>query len=95
MQKDWNLQLADTLSEEEIINRLADKLVQYLEKGPDAFYQLMYRLDISEKKLKATFGDKDVAQKIARLIYERQLQKAESRQRHKTKIQDDDPELKW
>jgi plasmid maintenance system antidote protein VapI len=95
LQNDWGLQLNDVVSEEEIIAKLADKIVQVLERGPETFFQLMYRLDISEKKLNAILQDENVPLKIARLVYDRQLQKVESRLTNKTKIQDDDPELKW
>ncbi|MFI5196118.1 MAG: hypothetical protein ACHQD8_03445 [Chitinophagales bacterium] len=94
LQNDWDLQLPDTLSEEAILKLLADRVVTILERGPETFFQLMYRLDISEKKLNAVLQDDDVAGKIARLIYDRQLQKIQSRLANKVS-KDDDPELKW
>ncbi len=93
--QEWGLVAPDRLSEEALLKLLADRVVDYLEKGPDAFYQLMYRIDISEKKLNSIIGDKDVAHKIARLIYDRQVQKLQSRRAHKAQRTDDDPELKW
>jgi hypothetical protein len=97
LKSDWGLQLPDTLTEEEILKLLAEKIVPIIQKGPDAFYQLMYRLDISEKKLMAILHEKDVADKIARLIYDRQLQKIRSRQAHRNQQHNDitDPDLKW
>lgn len=94
LKQDWDLQLPDSLSEEAILRLLADRVVTILERGPETFFQLMYRLDISEKKLNAVLEDDDVAGKIARLIYDRQLQKIQSRHINKVKA-DDDPELKW
>ncbi len=70
---------ANTLSEEAIVNALADRLAQIITQGPDAFYRLMYRLDVSEKKIRAITGTNDVAQKVARFVYERQVQKVLSR----------------
>lgn len=93
--QDWDLQLPDMLSEEAILKLLADRIVTILEHGPETFFQLMYRLDIPEKKLNAVLQDDDVAMKIARLIYDRQLQKIQSRLTNKVKRESDDPELKW
>ena len=93
--QDWDLRLPDTLSEEAILRLLADRIVDILERGPETFFQLMYRLDISEKKLNAVLQDDDVAMKIARLIYDRQLQKIHSRLANRMPRESDDPELKW
>lgn len=95
LRDDWDLVLPPTLSEEAILKLLADRVVLLIERGPDAFYQLMYRLDISEKKLNAILGDEHMAAKIAWLIYERQLQKIESRRKNKSERTDTDQELKW
>jgi len=92
---DWDLRLPDTLSEEAILKLLADRIVTILERGPDTFFQLMYRLDISEKKLNTVMQEDDVAAKIARLIYDRQLQKIQSRIANRKKTESDDPELRW
>ena len=93
--QDWDLRLPDMLSEEAILKLLADRIVTILERGPETFFQLMYRLDISEKKLNAVLRDDDVAAKIARLIYDRQVQKIRSRLANRKTSESDDPELKW
>ncbi len=93
--QDWDLRLPDMLSEEVILKLLADRIVTILERGPETFFQLMYRLDISEKKLNAVLRDDDVAAKIARLIYDRQIQKIQSRLANRKTSESDDPELKW
>lgn len=95
LQGDWGLQLPDILSEEAILKLLADKIVTILERGPETFFQLMYRLDISEKKLTAILGDEQVASKIARLVYDRQLQKIQSRLAHRKTNEQGDPDLNW
>jgi len=94
LQGDWDIQLPDSLTEEAILQLLAAKIVAVLERGPEVFFQLMYRLDISEKKLNAVLLDQDVAMKTAKLVYDRQLQKIQSRQAFRGE-QSDDPELKW
>ena len=95
LKDDWELLLPDTLSEEAILQSLADRIVQVLERGSETFFQLMYRLDISEKKLNAVLQEDDVPVKIARLVYDRQLQKIKSRHEKRAKNNNDDPELKW
>ena len=95
LDSEWDLHLPEgTLSEEAILQLLADRIVRVLEHGPDTFFQLMYRLDISEKKLTAILDDDNVAAKIARLVYDRQLQKISKRSSPKDP-DIDDPELKW
>jgi len=95
LQNDWGIVLPQTLTEENILKLLADKVVQIIDRGPETFYQLMYRIDISEKKLNSVLGEGDVPAKIARLIYDRQLQKIKSRQAFKGKAEESDPDLKW
>ncbi len=92
---DWDIQLPETLYEDAILKVLADKVVLLLERGPETFFQAMYRLDISEKKLTAILNDEHVAHKIARLVYDRQLQKIQSRIDNKVKNESNDPDLAW
>jgi hypothetical protein len=92
---DWDLELPNTLSEEVILQLLADRLLTFIERGSETFFQLMYRLDISEKKLNAVLQQDDVPMKIARLVYDRQLQKIVSRHENRMPKNEDDPELKW
>jgi hypothetical protein len=86
------------LTEEAILQLLADKIAGIVASGQQPFYQLMYRVDISEKKLAQIAGGDDIAQKIARLVYDRQVQKLQSRMAHR-KFREtqnpDDPELTW
>ncbi|MBS1584820.1 MAG: hypothetical protein JSS82_04675 [Bacteroidetes bacterium] len=96
LKRDWEISLPATVSEEEILHQLAKRVAQLIESGPENFFQLMYRLDISEKKLNAVIGDEDVAGKIARLIYERQLQKIKSREYFRNaNAMKDDEDLSW
>jgi hypothetical protein len=95
LKNDWDIVVPDTLSEEAILKLLADRVVQILERGPETFFQLMYRIDISEKKLNVILHEEKVADKIARLIYDRQLQKIKSRLAHKNSGNTTDPDLSW
>jgi hypothetical protein len=95
LEAEWHLERPEVLTEEAILQLLAQKLTEIIQKGPEAFFQLMYRLDISEKKLNAAIGDTETAQKIARLVYDRQLGKIISRRENKQDKTDWDPELEW
>ena len=94
-EKDWELQVPETFTEAQLLELLAAKISMLVEKQPETFFQLMYRLDIPEKKLNAVLGNMDTVDKIARLIYERQLEKARSRQQYRNNSEDIDKNLQW
>ena len=56
---------------------------------------MLYRLDISEKKIKEVLHHEDIAKQIAKLIYERQIQKYNSRLVNKTSAEEKDKDLLW
>ncbi len=95
LQSEWGLLPPDIISEEELLRLLAERILVIIQQGPDAFFQLMYRLDISEKKLNEVLGSDGAAEKIARLVYNRQLEKIKSRFANRQDPGDVDPELKW
>ena len=95
LQATWGLQKLDMISEEALLQMLAQKITEILQQGPEAFFQLMYRLDISEKKLNAVVGSEDAARQIARLVYDRQLGKIKSRHDHRQTPGNIDPDLEW
>ena len=95
IKEEWGIEFSGLISEEVILHQLARRIVELIEEGPDHFVQLMYRLDISEKKLHGVLGEEDFAEQIARLIYDRQLQKIKSREMHRQVPDDADPDLKW
>lgn len=95
LQQEWGLAIPTALTETDLLDKLAERVMQLVNEGPDAFYQLMYRLDIPERKLQGTAGHLDAAHRIARLIYERQLQKIRSREYYKRTGDIPDADLKW
>ena len=95
LKSEWNLLAPEMLSEEELLHLLAERVRQLIDEGPESFYQLMYRLDISERKLHAAAGSSDVADTIARLIYDRQIEKIKSRNKYRQSKDNIDPDLKW
>jgi len=98
LQREWDVILPEMVSEAEILARLEQRVVEILQRGPDEFFQLMYRLDVSENKLNnAMYTSSTPAADIARLIYDRQVQKVKTsrafRQSHQ--LTEDDEELRW
>ncbi len=89
--------LAPQLSMETFRVRLAAYLNDLINRDFEKLVQLLYRLDVSEKKLKAMLSQPsqaDAGQVIADLILERQLQKVELRKKFR-KQDDISEEEKW
>lgn len=95
LRDDWGITLPELLSEDALLELLAQRVMKLIAQGPEPFFQAMYRLDIPEKKLNAVMHDELAAEKIARLIYDRQLQKIQSRMNNKATRHDADPDLRW
>lgn len=94
--RQWGLELPEIISEQEILNRLTARISTLLQGNAETFFQLMYKLDIPEKKLNQVLHNEEAPVLIAKLIYDRQLQKIESRRQHKGGTGTaDDPELQW
>lgn len=95
LQQEWNIAAQDVLSVEELLQLLAQKIVQLIERSPEEFFQLMYRLDIEEHKLNRALHEQDIAQNIAKIIYDRQLMKMHTRQLYKQANTEEDKDLMW
>ncbi|MBL7717230.1 MAG: hypothetical protein JNL72_00230 [Flavipsychrobacter sp.] len=95
LQAEWGLQLTGQVSEEVILAELERRVLAIADKNPEAFFQLMYRLDVPEQKVKAVLFEPDAAMQIARLIYRRQLQKIEARKAFNNAAEDVEDDLKW
>jgi hypothetical protein len=71
---------------EEFKEYLKIKLADLLENKYDVLINILYRIDVNESKLSELFSGKsrdNIAEKLAELIIERQLQKIRFRQQHK------------
>lgn len=96
LQREWDIILPEVFSEAEILARLEQRVVTILQRGPDAFFQLMYRLDIAEAKLNnAMYVSEQPAAAIARLIYDRQLRKIQTSRMFSRPSTEEDEDLKW
>jgi hypothetical protein len=95
LESEWQMQAPQMLNEEAIVTLLTEKILAIIQQGPDAFYRLMYRIDIPEKRLVKVLGNDDTARQIAQLVYNRQLEKITSRHQHRQPPGDIDPDMKW
>lgn len=95
LQADWGLQLPELVSEEAILEELEKRILAIADKDPEAFFQLMYRLDVSEQKVRSVLFEQDAGMQIAKLVYKRQLQKIEARKMFRSEENEVDEELRW
>lgn len=90
----FDLTEAQLISREKIIAALSERISQLIAGNPDQLFSMLYRLDISEKKIKLVLlQQENIALHLAELIYERQLEKAASRKHFGR--QEPDDELSW
>jgi hypothetical protein len=84
-------------SSEKVKRKLMDLLNELINNDFEALIQLLYRIDVNEKKIRDLLNEndsKDAAPVIAELIIERQLQKIESRKNYRSK-NDNSSEERW
>jgi hypothetical protein len=94
LQQSFGLSFPDWVTKEKLIAALAQRVDELIAGNPDQLFSMLYRLDISERKIKqALAGDQDISKEIAVLIYERQSEKIISRKENKSTKADDD--LAW
>ena len=76
------LENPEDLKNEDILNKLAEEINQLILVNFERLVQLLYRIDVSEMKLKILLKEnpnQDAGKIIASLIIERQLQKIKSK----------------
>lgn len=84
LSKDFGLNQA--LSLDALQQALQERLVDYLLNDMEGLLQLLYRIDVDEKKVKQVFAGnqpKEIAPQLAVLILQRMMQKAETRLKYK------------
>ncbi|HSN09353.1 MAG TPA: hypothetical protein VLS85_09950 [Hanamia sp.] len=82
----------------EIREKLLVLINELINKDFHALIQLLYRIDVNEKKIRFYLNEKpneDAAGVLADLIIERQLQKIESRKKFSSGNNKDSDEEKW
>lgn len=81
-----------------LLQQLAEKINHYIVHDFGYLVGLLYRLDISEKKLKALLAENsgtDAGLLIASMIVKRQAEKIASRKQFRQTPPSDDTEEKW
>ena len=77
---------------------LASKFNELINTDLNHLVQILYRIDISERKLKETLNqnkDKDAGKLLAELTVERQLQKIRSREQYRKPDENISDDEKW
>lgn len=92
--EDLRLNEESYISEEDFLNALAPKVAYMLQYNSGVFFQLLYKLDVLEPKLKIAMQQEDVPMAIAKLILERQMEKIISRRAFPAQKSEDE-DLKW
>lgn len=82
------------LTEEEFLDRLAGRVSYMMQYNNGVFFQLLYKMDVLEPKLRIAMQTEDVPMAIARLILERQLEKLEARKANPPTTAED-KDLEW
>ncbi len=85
-------------SEEELLSLLANRIAEMLEKQPEYLMSLLYRLDVLEEKIHPVMRH-DAAEPanwgLARLVLERQKQRAETKRTVKPEPLEGMDDWKW
>lgn len=84
--QDFEIELSNHLSDEEVIQLVADQVALFMETRLEFFFNLLYRLDVDEDKISSALSPlapEPTNIGIARLIVERQKQRAMTRQTFK------------
>ncbi len=89
---DFEMEIAQDAEEEELLMHLGDRVAELLENRPEYFFNLLYRLDVSEQKVHqvlTTETGQPVNLAIARLILDREKARLETRRKYSSKRTDD------
>ena len=92
------IELPERISFEELKERLSVQINYLIEKDFQKLVSLLYRVDVSETKLKNLLLEnqgENAGNIIAELIIERQLQKIKTRQQFKQEDKNIDDAEKW
>ena len=98
LQKEPLTGVYDPLNEKELLLQVREKVNELIEHDFGKLVNILYRIDVSEQKLKQLLrsnGDTDAAAMIAALIIERQTEKIKSRKVTKHFYNPDNTEERW
>lgn len=96
--EDTSLNIPDHITYEQLESLLATKLETMINQDFQQFVLLLYKIDVSENKIRQVLIDDtsaEVYKKIAALLIERQQQKIISRKTFTRPASNDDDEERW
>ena len=81
----------------EWFNQLEEQIRHYLLHDFNRLVSILYRMDVSEAKLRSNIGSMDSARVITTLLVERQIQRIRSRMNEQMSddIEEEDGEERW
>ena len=84
--QDFNLNIptSEVRTEDEFLKLLTRVIQHLLDSDFERLMNGLYRIDVDENKVKLAMTTNQVAENIARLIIERELQKVETRRKYKS-----------
>lgn len=83
---DLNLESGSTLTDDQLLAIISDRVAWFLENDKDLLLSYLYRLDIEEEKIDNALSPKDIDPAniaIGKLIFNRQKQRLETKQKYK------------
>lgn len=82
--RNFEIELKQEMTEEELVEVLANRIAEMLDHEPDLLMSTLYRLDVFESKILAVFDNPAIpnAQGLALLILDRQKEKLETRKKY-------------
>lgn len=93
--KDLALSEDSFVHEEDFLRALSVRVAYLMSYNSGVFFQLLYKMDVLEHKLKGALLEADVPWAIAQLILERQKEKIAARKAHPATQAKQDDELRW
>ncbi|HEY4337900.1 MAG TPA: hypothetical protein VGM89_18445 [Puia sp.] len=96
LNRSYSLELRDVGALDELEALLAEKINTMIQRDFGGLVQLLYRVDVSEKRLRGLLQEnagEDAGKVIARLVLERQWQKIETRRKYPPNTDSD--EERW
>lgn len=84
LQHDFSINITENLSYEDLKQQLSKAVAILLMKDTQRLFAYLYRIDVSEVKVKAIIQDPEVADKLAELILQKLMEKAYWRNKYRS-----------
>jgi len=82
----FELSEQEELTEEQVVQILAERISEMLDTQPDLLFSTLYRLDVFESKINSVLNsDSDTAHGLAQLVIDRQKEKLRTKEEYRRK----------